>query len=465
MSTRVTFRGLPALTVLVIGASALLAGTAAAHPPAGVHCGQTLTHSAQLRADLHNCPGDGVVIGADHITLDLNGHTIDGVESTGCDRPAVLTAGVHNPGHDGLTVKGGTVQQFDTGVAAGSATDGMSDGHVHGLVLRDDRFGGVALGSGAGVTATAGNQVDRNLVSGSPCGDGLKLNTGQANRFADNRVENSATGIDLCCGTANDANVVVDNVVAGTTGFGVLVFDSGQDRIAGNVLTDIGDAGIQVIGAGSATSLTDNTITRVRFAGIGVAACLDECGDVPAVPTGVRIVGNALAATGDGIFLSDTDGDLVRDNAITGAGTFGSGFGVGVLLNGVSSSLIRANTITDGGNDGPGPGILVGVPPDFGPSPRPVGGNRIARNTVIGQRADGILVASTAQDTTLARNTADRNGADGIHVVSRTTLLRRNSADDNAAFGIEAVAGVTDGGGNRAHGNGAAAQCSGVGCG
>jgi hypothetical protein len=39
-----------------------------------------------------------------------------------------------------------------------------------------------------------------------------------------------------------------------------------------------------------------------------------------------------------------------------------------------------------------------------------------------------------------------------------------DTANDNAAFGIEAIAGVTDGGGNRATGNGAATQCSGVHC-
>jgi hypothetical protein len=44
----------------------------------GVFCGQTLTASTTVANDLTNCPGDGLVIGAAGITLDLNGHTIDG---------------------------------------------------------------------------------------------------------------------------------------------------------------------------------------------------------------------------------------------------------------------------------------------------------------------------------------------------------------------------------------------------
>jgi len=32
----------------------------------------------RLEADLINCPGDGLAIGADDVTLDLNGHLIDG---------------------------------------------------------------------------------------------------------------------------------------------------------------------------------------------------------------------------------------------------------------------------------------------------------------------------------------------------------------------------------------------------
>ena len=41
-------------------------------------CGQTLTESTIVENDRVNCFADGLVAGADGITIDLKGHTIDG---------------------------------------------------------------------------------------------------------------------------------------------------------------------------------------------------------------------------------------------------------------------------------------------------------------------------------------------------------------------------------------------------
>ena len=43
-----------------------------------VSCGDTITRDTTLRHDLTDCVGNGLVIGADNIKLDLNGHTLDG---------------------------------------------------------------------------------------------------------------------------------------------------------------------------------------------------------------------------------------------------------------------------------------------------------------------------------------------------------------------------------------------------
>jgi hypothetical protein len=57
------------------GAAVLDGGVALA---SHVSCGDTVTADTTLDSDLVNCPNNGIVIGADNITLDLNGHTIDG---------------------------------------------------------------------------------------------------------------------------------------------------------------------------------------------------------------------------------------------------------------------------------------------------------------------------------------------------------------------------------------------------
>src|SRR3954451_20828843 len=104
-----------------LGTLALFSAPAQANPPVTVSCGQTLTHSVKLANDLSNCPSDGLVVGADNVTVDLNGHTIDGVVSKTFD----CEVGPQGPsgegiqddaGYDGVTIKGGTVQQFANGV-------------------------------------------------------------------------------------------------------------------------------------------------------------------------------------------------------------------------------------------------------------------------------------------------------------------------------------------------------------
>ena len=70
-----------------------------------------ITQDTTLDSDLVNCPGDGVVIGANGITLDLAGHTIDG---TG---PGAGGHGVDNDeAHDGVAVTNGRIQEFQVGV-------------------------------------------------------------------------------------------------------------------------------------------------------------------------------------------------------------------------------------------------------------------------------------------------------------------------------------------------------------
>ena len=71
--------------------------------PSSVSCGQLITESALVTNDLLDCLGNGLVIGASGITLDLDGHTIDG---TG------LGVGILNNGFDDVTITNGFVQEF-----------------------------------------------------------------------------------------------------------------------------------------------------------------------------------------------------------------------------------------------------------------------------------------------------------------------------------------------------------------
>jgi parallel beta-helix repeat protein len=92
-------------------------------------------------------------------------------------------------------------------------------------------------------------------------------------------------------------------------------------------------------------------------------------------------------------------------------------------------------------------------------------GTLVAGNRANGNAGDGLFVAAASSGTTLAQNRVARNGDDGIDADAAQTALSHNRAKANTDLGIEAIEGVTDGGGNRAFGNGNPLQCLNVDCG
>src|ERR671931_1400785 len=132
------------LGLSLIVAAALSVGVGSASGRAGgpqPSCGETITVSTKLVADLVNCPNNGIVIGADNITLDLNGHVIDGdgAEFSDCPPDEVCDVGIVDFDHDGVTIKGGRAREF----TFGALVVGASDSRVSGLVLTDHFFSGL----------------------------------------------------------------------------------------------------------------------------------------------------------------------------------------------------------------------------------------------------------------------------------------------------------------------------------
>ena len=102
---------------MAIGGAAFLAlataapSTAAPLSDPAVGCGQTITRSTVLVADIVGCPGDGIVVQADNVTVNLNGHKVSGVGARGNS-----SAGVRLKDRHRVTVTNGTVTGFDAGV-------------------------------------------------------------------------------------------------------------------------------------------------------------------------------------------------------------------------------------------------------------------------------------------------------------------------------------------------------------
>lgn len=135
-----------------------------------VTCGVPITRSLILTADL-SCPtGDALVVGADHITVDLGGHSVT------ASRYGTYAA-VRNPGHDGVTIRNGSADgSFGVllehgahrnrilGLAVFGQTDGIALHDSHQNLLRGN---GSFIGSGHGILLrrARGNTLDRNRMA------------------------------------------------------------------------------------------------------------------------------------------------------------------------------------------------------------------------------------------------------------------------------------------------------------
>jgi parallel beta-helix repeat protein len=239
-----------------------------------------------------------------------------------------------------------------------------------------------------------------------------------------------------------DAN---ENVVGGiaftATGTGVYLARADRNIVARNTFTNSG--GVTVVDGCDGTRIVGNTIS-----GPGTAIQLSGGPGLPEIPqeetSGTRIERNRLVDNANGIISSGVTNDTaIRDNVVN------RNVDLGILASG-GDTLIEQNTIL-----GNGVGVHVSGQ-----------GTTVARNRVNGSAGDGILVVggNTTVNTVIDRNVANRNGDDGIDVDSARTIIANNAANDNFDYGIEAVPGVTDGGGNRARGNGNPAQCLNVVC-
>ena len=90
-----------ALARLVPAIAALMVWLSAS-PAMVLACGLVVTEDIKLESDLLDCPGDGLIVAADGVTIDLDGHSIVGFRNE-------RTAGIRAVGVNDLTITGGTI--------------------------------------------------------------------------------------------------------------------------------------------------------------------------------------------------------------------------------------------------------------------------------------------------------------------------------------------------------------------
>jgi hypothetical protein len=209
-------------------ASLGFAGTAAAE----VDCGQTITQDTTLTHDVGPCSGDGIILGADNITLDLNGHTV-----TGDGVPIENHAGLRAAGRTGVTVENGTVSAFN----AGALIDGGSGNTVRN-VSTTANVGVSNLGEGISVTNSSSNTIQANNVSANGGFGGITLlgnsdgNVIDGNSVTGNQAPSTSAAqtigirLEQQTGADTDRNSIKNNRVIGNQLDGIAIFFGGDAR-------------------------------------------------------------------------------------------------------------------------------------------------------------------------------------------------------------------------------------------
>ncbi len=231
------------------------------------------------------------------------------------------------------------------------------------------------------------------------------------------------------CGEVLKKNTTLDRDLTGCRGNGLVIRRSG-------ITVDLN--GHRVTGSDAGVGIdVSRGHDRIRI--------LD--GELAGFRTAVVLAGSAKSSvrrirvsdTGGGIALRRSGRNVIADNRLNTRFT-----AVGLL--GSNDNRIEGNVLV-------GDAALTVAGSDR---------NLVKRNSVPGGGHGMRLLDS--DHSVVEENAVARTARDGIVVTNGSTILRRNTATHNGELGINAVAGATDGGGNRAFGNGGESQCTGVAC-
>ena len=262
--------------VLAVPAVALVLAVSAASRPTvvqSVSCGDAVTQSVKLTADLHCSTSDGLDIAANHVTIDLGGHTIFGTSPYN---------GVADNSYPYATIKNGAIDGFTNAVYLHAAPDSV----VTSIVARNDP--GVAISVDASPFTTVSKaavvaygyegvylQADGSTLTGSsvsaasnPVGTGVVV-WGSGDTVSGVTISASAkAGILVQYGGGNH---VTKSRVEGAGSDGIRFYDTQGATVSGNTVTGSAGVGILVEATSDGTALTKNTVSASAADGIEIS--------------------------------------------------------------------------------------------------------------------------------------------------------------------------------------------------
>lgn len=395
-------RAAQAALVAVLAVSlngAALVGTAAGDT---ADCGSVITQDITLSSDIGPCPGEGIIVTADNVIVDLNGHSITGDPGarTTSDRVGIELRQV-----TGVTVENGIVEGFD----AGLAVMGGSDNTIRRITAQDNVNYRIVTGR---------NSQPEDIVpdEGPYCeyGDGITLFNSDNNRLEDNVVVGNGPFAGISLVFDSDDNVVANNQVHDNDVLNET--PSGEGTTCGSTANGpIPDpppwccdahgrhsqgVGVRIEGPGAENNVIDrNQIRRNGLAGVLVSGFHMEFGS----NNGYNLIrNNQISDTG--LRVHDSEGDGTEAYRSSGIQLHHSGpsfihVSYGNVIEGNNSSRNFAAGIEITGPE-PGSGVVGSH------------GNTIRNNVVNHNLLDGIHLAEGTVQTTVTGNRGHRNGLD-----------------------------------------------------
>ena len=354
------------IVLALIGVGPWAAPAAATH----VLCGDTIVADTVLDSDLIDCPANGIVVGADGVTLDLAGHTVDG------------TGRGHGISHDGgtssrsVTVEDGEISGFGAGIFQGEARDGrMTTRHVD----------LVANGIGVDCFFSKSCEIENSTVRQST-GPAVGVSYGGAVRVQRTTLVENGSGLSFGEGVHGS---IKGNTIARNRGIGLKTHDSGELSIADNLIADNAGDGVSFF-ITSHVSFTHNRVLRNQV-GVNVRS-----------EVGYAIAANTIARNRANGLQVGTD-TAVRCAATRSVTTRGSGAVFG------GCSTVRGNLFLHNAGDG----LALTFGEDLCGGTSTVAGDVSWRNA-----GDGIAVRGNGSPVLVERNWAHGNGDDGIDIAT-----------------------------------------------
>jgi hypothetical protein len=264
------------------------------------NCGDTVTSSYTLTGDL-SCTnvGNGLNVGANNITIDLGGYTIDGDDSN-------TVTGIDNNGHTTVVIQNGTITDF---TKDGIQYRGASSGTVNNMACNSIGNQGFQMEGNSSV-------VYNNITANNNTDDGFSMHGGTA-------VINGGT----FTGNSQAINTVATDSTATLTAYDIIISASTLQDIfhtdsKGTITANYYRVSIDKTGGGF-------TVPSVQYHGNNVSGVINgltisnvpegESGGLVNVSVGAHLglknaylYGNALNTSGVGVLIAGTGANLTQ---------------------------------------------------------------------------------------------------------------------------------------------------------